>query len=75
MRCDNVQGYVFSAPLSREHATALLADSLELRRMLRPLSKIKRENPHETLTAAGGFINALNEKDRLSLSRIKVGQL
>ena len=74
LRCDNVQGYVFSAPLSREHATALLADSIVLRRMLRPLSKIKRENPQETLTAAEGLINELNERDLLSLSHIKVGQ-
>jgi len=74
MRCDNVQGYIFSAPLSREKATALLADSMVLRRILRPLSEIKRENPHDTIIAAEGLINELNERDLLSLSNLKVSQ-
>ncbi len=72
MHCDNVQGYVFSEPLQGERATALLANSIELRRMLRPLSKIMKENSHETISSTEGLINEISERDLRSLSHIKV---
>ncbi len=72
MRCDSVQGYVFSAPLSGEHATTLLADNLEQRRMLRPLSKLPKMPPGPDVRATQGLINELSENDVQSLSKIKL---
>ena len=35
LQCDEIQGYLFSKPVSREHASALLASPGEIRRMVR----------------------------------------
>ena len=72
MRCDIVQGYVFSAPLSRDLATSLITDSVESRRMLRPLSKIMRERASIAHAASDSLINEISDTDLRSLSELKV---
>jgi diguanylate cyclase (GGDEF)-like protein/PAS domain S-box-containing protein len=72
MKCDSVQGYVFSEPLLDEKATNLLADPLERRRMLSPLAKVTVGRSKPKASTSVGFINALTEGDLQSLSEIKV---
>ncbi|MBT8429689.1 MAG: EAL domain-containing protein, partial [Gammaproteobacteria bacterium] len=45
LQCDEIQGYLFSKPVSREQASALLASPADIRRLVRAAS-------HAGLTAA-----------------------
>jgi diguanylate cyclase (GGDEF)-like protein len=39
LNCDAIQGYLFSRPISREHATALLASPADIRRRVRAVTE------------------------------------
>jgi predicted signal transduction protein with EAL and GGDEF domain len=68
MRCDWVQGYVFSEALSCDRATLLLSDSIEFRRMVRPLARILQKKSNGPVVTSNGFVNDIRDTDRILLS-------
>ena len=62
MRCDTVQGYVFSAALSRQQASLLLDSSIDQRRMMRVLKSCKK---HPVVVDNAVIDGVLNEIDSL----------
>ena len=59
MQCDEIQGYLFSKPISREHATELLLNPADIRRMVRAASRDGTGNHSDRLTAISGIVNEL----------------
>jgi len=57
MQCDEIQGYLFSKPLSREHATALLLNPTHIRRIVRAASEHVVEDLHNRQSAIAGVVN------------------
>ncbi|MGB5466417.1 MAG: EAL domain-containing protein [Sedimenticolaceae bacterium] len=59
MQCDEIQGYLFSKPISREHATELLLNPADIRRMVRAASRDGTGSRSDRLTAISGIVNEL----------------
>ncbi|MGB5641158.1 MAG: EAL domain-containing protein, partial [Sedimenticolaceae bacterium] len=57
LQCDEIQGYLFSKPVSREHATALLASPAEIRRMVRAASQRGLTAAQDVESLVAGVLN------------------
>jgi EAL domain-containing protein (putative c-di-GMP-specific phosphodiesterase class I) len=54
MQCDEIQGYLLSKPISREQATALLLNPIQIRRIVRAASQhVIRDLPSRASSIAG----------------------
>jgi EAL domain-containing protein (putative c-di-GMP-specific phosphodiesterase class I) len=57
LQCDEIQGYLFSKPVSREQATALLSSPADIRRMVRAAGLSSSGAVPEGDTAIVGVLN------------------
>ena len=57
LQCDEIQGYLFSRPVSREQATALLSSPADIRRMVRTAGQSVPGALEEEETAIVGVLN------------------
>ena len=57
LQCDEIQGYLFSKPVSREQATALLAAPADIRRMVRAASRSGIAGGQDVDSIIAGILN------------------
>jgi len=57
LQCDEIQGYLFSKPVSREQATALLASPAGIRRMVRAAGQAGLAGGHDADSVIAGVLN------------------
>ena len=57
LQCDEIQGYLFSKPVSREQATALLASPSNIRRMVRASSASSLTGGQDESSVVAGVLN------------------
>ena len=57
LQCDEIQGYLFSKPVSREQATALLAAPADIRRMVRAASQSGLAGGQDVDSIIAGILN------------------
>jgi EAL domain-containing protein (putative c-di-GMP-specific phosphodiesterase class I) len=57
MQCDEIQGYLFSKPISREHATALLLNPTDIRRIVRAAGHGMVRDLPDRPSAIAGVVN------------------
>ena len=58
LQCDQIQGFLFSRPIAREHMTALLAEATNIRRLVRSASLQATDSTRMTDTPVAGVLNA-----------------
>lgn len=57
LQCDAIQGYLFSRPLARERATALLASPSDIRRVVRAAGRFGGDAGKGTASVIAGVLN------------------
>lgn len=57
LQCDEIQGYLFSKPVSREQATALLASPSDIRRMVRAAGRAGIAGGQDANSVIAGVLN------------------
>jgi EAL domain-containing protein (putative c-di-GMP-specific phosphodiesterase class I) len=57
LQCDEIQGYLFSKPVSREQATALLASPADIRRLVRAASQAGLTAAQDVDSVVAGVLN------------------
>ena len=57
LQCDEIQGYLFSKPVSREQATALLAAPADIRRLVRAASQTGLTAAQDVDSVVAGVLN------------------
>jgi EAL domain-containing protein (putative c-di-GMP-specific phosphodiesterase class I) len=59
MQCDEIQGYLFSKPISRDHATELLLNPADIRRMVKAAGREGIGKLSDRPTAISGIVNEM----------------
>ena len=59
MQCDEIQGYLFSKPISRDHATELLLNPADIRRTVKAASRDGIGRLSDRPTAISGIVNEM----------------